>query len=107
VVFVTPIYYWGFTAQLKTAWDRFYTYGKPEGKKRIAIQESALLICLGDTDDATYRHAAGTYRDIIDYVGWKDRGIIAATGMNGRQDILKSEALLKAEALGGALGGAL
>jgi multimeric flavodoxin WrbA len=103
IVFASPIYYWGFTAQLKTAWDRFYSYGKPEGKKRIAIRESALLISLGDTDDATYRHAEGTYRDIIDYVGWKDLGVVVAKGVNGKHDILKNEALGKAEAFGGSV----
>jgi multimeric flavodoxin WrbA len=99
-VFVSPVYFWGFTAQLKAAWDRFYPYCKPEGKKRFALRESALLLTLGDADDATYQHAAGAYKDIADYLGWKDRGIIAAKGVNGKMDILKSEALAQAEALG-------
>jgi multimeric flavodoxin WrbA len=99
-VFVSPIYFWGFTAQLKAAWDRFYPYCKPEGKKRFAVKESALLISLADGEDATYRHAAGAYKDIADYLGWKDRGIIAAKGVSGKMDILKSETLGQAEALG-------
>ncbi|MDR0601259.1 MAG: flavodoxin family protein [Treponema sp.] len=99
-VFVSPIYFWGYTAQLKAAWDRFYAYGKPEGKKRFTIKESALLLTLGDNEDATYKHAAGTYRDIADYLGWKDLGIIAAKGVNGKSDILKHEALAQAEAFG-------
>jgi multimeric flavodoxin WrbA len=99
-VFVSPIYFWGFSAQLKAAWDRFYTYCKPEGKKRFAVKESALLLTLGDTEDATWRHAAGTYKDIAEYLGWKDRGIIAAKGVNGKMDILRHEALAQAEELG-------
>jgi multimeric flavodoxin WrbA len=102
-VFVSPVYFWGFTAQLKAAWDRFYPYCKPEGRKRFAVKESALLLTLGDTDDATWRHAAGTYRDVAEYSGWKDRGIIAAGGLRGKMDILKHEALGQAEALGRAL----
>jgi multimeric flavodoxin WrbA len=99
-VFVSPIYFWGFTAQLKAAWDRFYAYGKPEGKKRLAIKETSLLISLGDTEDATYKHAEGTYKDIVEYLGWKDLGVIVAKGVNGKRDILNHEALAKAEALG-------
>ncbi|GHV02337.1 flavodoxin [Spirochaetia bacterium] len=99
-VFVSPLYFGGFTAQLKCAWDRFYAYGRKTGKDRIAIKESALLLTLGDTDDATYKHAVGTYKGISEYLGWKDRGIIVAKGVNGKMDILKHEALGQAEALG-------
>jgi multimeric flavodoxin WrbA len=102
-VFVSPIYFWGFTAQLKAAWDRFYAYGKSEGKQRFAVKESALLLTLGDTEDATYQHALGTYRDIAEYLEWKDRGIIVAKGVNRKTDILKHEALAQAENLGKSL----
>jgi multimeric flavodoxin WrbA len=99
-VFVSPVYFWGFSAQLKCAWDRFYAYCRGEGKKRIRIRESALLLSLGDTDEATYRHAEGTYRDIIGYLGWADRGLVVAKGVSRKTDVLRNEALAKAEALG-------
>jgi hypothetical protein len=70
------------------------------GEKRIRIRESALLLSLGDTDDATYRHAEGTYRDIIEYLGWADRGLVVAKGVSRKTDVLRNEALAKAEALG-------
>jgi multimeric flavodoxin WrbA len=38
VVFVSPLYFWGFTAQLKAAWDRFYAYGKAEGKDVLPLR---------------------------------------------------------------------
>jgi multimeric flavodoxin WrbA len=100
VIFVSPVYFWGFSSQLKTAWDRFYAYCRGEGKKRSAIKESALLLSMGDTEDATSSHAVGTYKDIADYLGWKDRGVIVAKGVNGKMDILKNEALARAEELG-------
>jgi multimeric flavodoxin WrbA len=99
-VFASPVYFWGFSAQLKAAWDRFYAYVKKEGKERFAIKESILLLSLGDTEDGTFRHAVGTYRDIAGYLGWKDLGVIAAKGVNGKTDILKHGALEKAEILG-------
>jgi multimeric flavodoxin WrbA len=102
-VFASPVYFWGFTAQLKAAWDRFYAYCRGEGKKRMAIRESLLLLVLGDTEDATYRHAAGIYKDIAGYLGWRDRGIIVAKGVNGKTDITRHEALLQAAELGRSL----
>jgi multimeric flavodoxin WrbA len=103
VIFVSPIYFWGFTAQLKAAWDRFYPYIKEEGKKRTHISECALILALGDTEDATYRHAAGAYKDIVEYIGWKDRGLVVAKGVYKKIDVLQNEALAKAEALGKSL----
>jgi multimeric flavodoxin WrbA len=102
-VFVSPVYFWGFTAQLKAAWDRFYCYAKAEGRKRMAVRESALLLTLGDTDDATYQFAAGSYRSIAAYLGWKDRGVVAAKGLGGKKTIAGHEALARAEALGRAI----
>jgi multimeric flavodoxin WrbA len=99
-VFVSPLYFWGFTAQLKSAWDRFYAYGRGEGKKRIAVKESVLLLTQGSGEDATYEHAVGTYNDIAKYIGWQDRGVIVAKGVNGKTDIQKHEALARAETLG-------
>jgi multimeric flavodoxin WrbA len=100
LVLASPVYFWGFSSQIKAVIDRFYPYCKPEGKKRIAVKESILLLSLGDTEDATYSHAALSYKDIADFMGWKDRGIIAAKGVNKKTDILKSEALVKAGDLG-------
>ncbi|MDR3342302.1 MAG: flavodoxin family protein [Treponema sp.] len=99
-VFVSPLYFWGFTAQLKAAWDRFYAYRRKAGVQRLAIKESALLLTLGDTEDATYKHAVGTYQDIAEYIGWKDRGIVVAKGVNDKTDILGHKALARAEVLG-------
>jgi multimeric flavodoxin WrbA len=102
-VFVSPLYFWGFSSQLKAAWDRFYPYCKPEGKKRFAVKESALLLTLGDTEDETYKFAAETYKVISEYLGWKDLGIIAAMGVNAKTDIQTHQALVQAEALGKSL----
>jgi multimeric flavodoxin WrbA len=102
-VFVSPIYFWGFTAQLKAAWDRFYAYAKSEGKQRLAVKESALLLTLADAEDSSYQHALGSYRDIAEYLEWKDRGVIVAKGVKRKTDILNHEALAQAENLGKSL----
>jgi multimeric flavodoxin WrbA len=104
VVLVSPVYFWGFTAQLKAAWDRFYCYLHGEGKKRFAPGESALLLTLGDRDDTTYRLAAETYRTVARYLGWNDRGVVAAKGLGGKADITGHEALVRAETLGRDMG---
>jgi multimeric flavodoxin WrbA len=100
LILASPIYFWGFTAQIKAVIDRLYPFAKAEGRKYLGLKESALLLALGDSDEATYKHTSGSYKDIVEYMGWKDLGVVAAKGVNKKQDILKSDALRKAEELG-------
>lgn len=100
LVLASPVYFWGFTAQIKAVIDRFYAYTKEPGRKRLTVKQSALLLVLGDTADATYKHTLGSYKDIADYMGWTDLGVIIAKGVHGKADIMGHEALIQAEALG-------
>jgi multimeric flavodoxin WrbA len=99
-VFASPVYFLGVSAQLKAVWDRFHSFTRGEGRKRLAIKESVLLLSLGDTKKETYCTTAASYSQIAKYFGWTDRGIIAAGGMNGINDIQGHETLARAEALG-------
>jgi len=45
----------------------------------------------------------GTYRGIVDYLSWKDSGILTVPGVQNRGDVLKTDALHKAEQLGNSL----
>jgi hypothetical protein len=59
-----------------------------------------LILAQGDTEDATCQYAAGAYKDIAAYIGWKDRGMVVAKGVYKKTDVLQDEALARAEALG-------
>ncbi|MDR2841998.1 MAG: hypothetical protein LBV52_02230, partial [Spirochaetaceae bacterium] len=66
-------------------------------------KESALLLTLGDTNDATYQGALNTYKTIAAYLGWQDKGFVAAKGVSEKAAVLKHEAFSQAETLGGTL----
>ncbi|MDO5570520.1 MAG: flavodoxin family protein [Bacteroidales bacterium] len=76
VVFASPIYYFGLSAQLKMAIDRFYALNS-----KMYSKKSALLVAMADTADATGSYAVDYYKALVGYLKWKDEGIIVAKGL--------------------------
>ena len=98
VVFATPVYWFSFPAQIKAVIDRFFSFHI--GERPINVAQSALLVCAGDTDASVLEGVIGPYRSMASFLKWKDCGIISATGVNNKNDILKTEFLERALALG-------
>lgn len=94
VVWASPVYYFSVTAQLKAAIDRMYPLAC-EGTKQAAL----LMTCAYESSD-TAEGALVVYRKTIDYYGWKDAGIIIATGVEHVGDIAGHSTLAEARKLG-------
>lgn len=88
VVFVTPLYYYGMSSQLKTVIDRFYAINSKligSGKKAI------LLASAHDANDWTMRALVSHYETVLKYLEWNDAGILLATGCGTRSDIERTD----------------
>jgi len=88
IVFITPLYYFGMSAQLKLTMDRFYANSpalKGNGKKTM------LLAAAHDDEDWAIQPLADHYKTIVRYMNWDDRGILLATGCGSRSDIEKTD----------------
>ncbi len=88
VVFVTPLYYWGMSAQLKTVVDRFYASNAKlcgSGKKAI------LMATAYDAKDWTMSSLTHHYQTLMKYLGWEDIGTVLAVGCGSRPVIERSE----------------
>ncbi len=99
VVFATPVYYYGMTAQLKLAVDRMYftLY------KKDSIKSCVLLAVYGDTDTTVVEPLVAQYKAFIAYADWNNAGIITVAGVNKKGEIEGHPALKEAEALGRSL----
>ncbi len=102
MVFCAPVYWMGFPAQMKAAIDKLYAYGGKGGLRPLAVKESALLLCGGDPTAPEYDYVSQGYQMIIEYLGWKDKGIVWQGGANETGSIAPA-ALQKAESLGKSL----
>lgn len=96
VVLVTPLYYFGFSAQLKKAIDRFYsrTYALTGGKKAF------LLATAYDRNDWTTKALTAHYETLAKYMEWEDAGRVLAVGCGTRSDIERSQFPRQAYQLG-------
>lgn len=78
VVFVTPMYYFGFSAQLKKVIDRFYAIN---GKIKGDSKKSAFIMAYANTSAKDAQPMIAHYQTLVDYLGWKDVGQVIAPGM--------------------------
>ena len=86
LVLVTPLYYFGMSAQLKTVVDRFYSRtSKLSGKKSMIISTA------WNTADWTMAALQDHYETLVRYMSWQDVGQIWATGCGNRSLVEKSE----------------
>lgn len=77
IVFATPLYYYGMSAQLKTAVDRFCAYNSSITRKKM---KSALLAVAWNSDNWTFDSLESHYRTLVRYLHFNDQGMILGRG---------------------------
>lgn len=88
VVLVSPIYYYDWTAQLKTVIDRFYAHSP---LLRSLNKKAALLLTMEDDTMESADGAILSFQGMTNFLGWERVGIISAL------DCLDLEAMAKTD----------
>ncbi len=100
VVFVSPIYYYDINAQIKAVIDRFYANNSVlKGSDKKAV----LMITYGEEAEETAEGSIVSYKSMVDYLEWKNVGIVSAKGCYVLDDIINSEYPKQAYELGKSL----
>lgn len=69
IVFATPVYWWGITAQLKLIIDKFYS--QSETLKGLEKKVGIVAIGEAEQEDPQYTLIAEQFRCICNYLGWE------------------------------------
>ncbi len=77
VVFATPLYYYGMSAQLKTVVDRFCAFNSSLNRKHL---KSALLTVAWNADDWTFDALEAHYKTLVRYIHLQDMGEVLGYG---------------------------
>ena len=86
LVLVTPLYYYGMSAQLKIIVDRFYSRTtKLNGKK------SVIMATAYNSADWTMEALLSHYDTLVRYMNWEDCGKVMAIGCGSRSLVERSE----------------
>ncbi|SDC47647.1 NADPH-dependent FMN reductase [Succiniclasticum ruminis] len=86
VALVTPLYYYGFSAQIKTVIDRFYSRTASIHKKK-----SMLMATAWNSADITFNALQEHYNTLVRYMEWQDVGRVLGYGCGSRSAIEGSE----------------
>ena len=97
IVFVTPLYYFGMSAQLKKVIDRFYAIND---LLRSKLKKVILLATCAEKESWAMDALVAHFKAICRYFQWEEAGKILAFGMSERKDIEASEYPAMAYALG-------
>ena len=96
LVFVTPIYYQGFTSQLKAVVDRLYV----SENKPFSINGAYLLATYASSGEEMSTLTRDYFRALINYHQWNNLGEIFVSEMDERTDIIDNSSLEHAYSLG-------
>ena len=91
LVFVTPIYYYSWPAQIKACIDKLYSF--LIGQRPLGIKQSMLITCGEDKDVSRFDGIVTCYEIASAYCGWTDLGHLIAPGVWEKGAIAGSPAL--------------
>lgn len=77
LVFVTPLYYYGMSAQLKILVDRFCALNGSIQRKKM---KSALLAVAWNGDTWTFDSLESHYHTLVRYLNFRDQGMVLGKG---------------------------
>ena len=77
LVFATPLYYYGMSAQLKIVIDRFCAYNSSINRKHM---KSALLTVAWNNDNWTFDALESHYQTLVNYLNLEDCGMVLGRG---------------------------
>jgi multimeric flavodoxin WrbA len=87
VVFVTPLYYFGMSAQLKAVVDRFYAINT----RLMGSGKRACLLAAAYDPAEALTDLVSQYRTILAYLKWEDAGMVLAHGCGTRADAERTD----------------
>lgn len=69
VAFVSPVYYFSWTTQIKPVWDRLLPYGMPNAERSVKGKKAIALSTAGDNNTVCFEGLATSFRQATAYMG--------------------------------------
>lgn len=100
LVFVMPVYYYNWPAQMKNVVDRFYSY---TGELTAMRKKTALIAAAWDNTDSVFEIVTAYYHKLCDYMAFQNQGVIEGRGCGTPGMTKRSVAMREAYSLGRSL----
>lgn len=103
MVLCSPVYWSGFSAQLKAALDKFYAFGMAAAPRPLTGKRLILLMCAANPSMEMFHASERSFADSVKYLGWEDGGRLLVPNVYAKGAIKNTDALVRAEQFGRAL----
>ena len=100
LVFVMPVYYYNWPAQMKVVADRFYSF---TGELTAMRKKTAMIGAAWDNTDSVFEVVTAYYRKLCDYMDFRDQGVIEGRGCGSAGMTRRSPHMKRAYELGHSL----
>ena len=97
LVFASPMYYWGFSGQLKCVLDRLFAVTESDSNWATPHKQAILLMA---AEGHGFEDVTRYFDHLIEHLGWKNLGRVLAGGNENAGDIQGKPELQQAYALG-------
>lgn len=94
IVFASPVYWFGLSAQMKLVIDRLYA------RASIGFKPTQTALLLNAMSQGVFEAAVNQYKYINNYLKWTDRGIITISGMSEKGSMKDAPELQSVTELG-------
>ncbi len=81
VVLASPMYYWGISGQLKTAFDRLFAVAECNPGYANPKKECALIMAAEGNSSDNWKPVLDYYHALLRFLEWKDLGQVLAGGV--------------------------
>lgn len=96
IIFISPIYYYSISAQIKAVIDRFYANDTALHKNKKA----ALIVTMADDTMETAGGAIALFEGMTNYLEWENAGVIAGIACGDIEALNKTDYSRQAYELG-------
>jgi len=81
LVLASPLYFWTISVQTKSFIDRLYSISRND---KYPSKETMLLMTCGSEKEYAYDQTESFYQVLLKALGWKDKGMVLARGVEGK-----------------------
>ncbi|MBQ9536666.1 MAG: flavodoxin family protein [Desulfovibrionaceae bacterium] len=103
VVLASPLYYWSFSGQLKTAFDRLFAVAETDPKYANPVKDCALIMAAEGDSQENWKPVLDYYKALVGFMGWHDLGQVLAGGVLQAGAVAGKPVLEEARKFGAAL----
>ncbi len=95
LVLASPVYWSGFTSQIKTAIDRFYQFSFPKGRETLHIKDLYLIAASANPDSAMFNDVVHAYEQLCELLHFDKGGTLLCPGLAGADHLENHQEFLE------------